>query len=42
MSWGPLIEQSLGADLFRIGATVFIVGLLVGAGVVLFLRRAKR
>ncbi len=42
MSWGPLIEQSLAADLLRGGAMVFIVGLLVGVGIVLFLRRAKR
>ena len=42
MSWGALIEQLIAADLIRLGVVIFVIGLLIGAAVVLFRGRAKR
>lgn len=42
MSWGALIEQLIAADMIRFGVAIFVVGLLIGAAVVLFRGRAKR
>ncbi len=41
MSWGALIEPLLAADLIRLGALLFVAGLLIGVAVMLVRRRSK-
>ena len=41
MSWGVLIEPLLAAGLIRLGALVFVAGLLIGVALMIVRRRSK-